>query len=80
MSLQRDEYPYYELPDIARYWQAQVDAERGFARAHANCDAPWICETCERQVCPRCEPSPGEFENCVECDWFADDDPITEED
>lgn len=37
---------------------------------HENCDAPWMCEDCDRPVCPRCEPSPGEFKRCADCDWL----------
>lgn len=42
-------------------------------RHHLNCEAPWVCTRCEERVCPRCEPSPGEFELCAECDWFSND-------
>lgn len=45
-----------------------------FEEWHRNCEAAWTCRECERQVCPRCEPSPGEFERCAECDWFYTDD------
>lgn len=44
-------------------------------RDHRDCDAPWTCGGCQERVCPRCEPSPGEYELCAECDWFGDDDP-----
>jgi hypothetical protein len=37
---------------------------------HENCEAPWECQECGRDVCPRCDPSPAEFRFCVECDWF----------
>jgi hypothetical protein len=43
---------------------------------HRNCEASWTCQgPCGREVCPRCEPSPGEFELCAECDWFSKDTP-----
>ena len=45
-------------------------------RHHLHCEAPWICGGCGERVCPRCEPSPGEFERCAECDWLADDVPV----
>lgn len=44
-----------------------------FERWHLNCEAPWYCERCERPVCPRCDPSPGEFELCPECYWTTDE-------
>lgn len=46
-----------------------------FDEEHENCEAPWYCKECERKVCPRCEPSPAEFELCAECDWVSDDTP-----
>lgn len=42
-------------------------------KVHADCDAPWYCVRCDRPVCPRCEPSPGEQELCPECWWLNDD-------
>jgi hypothetical protein len=42
---------------------------------HENCEAGWPCLGCGRTVCPRCEPSPNEFELCADCWWIADPDP-----
>lgn len=49
-------------------WSGDVWAE-----AHRDCDAPWYCERCEKPVCPRCDPSPGEFNLCADCDWLGGD-------
>lgn len=43
---------------------------------HANCPAGYICRVtnCERDVCPRCEPSPLEADEiCADCAWNGDD-------
>ena len=64
-----------EIRSIAGVYGAayEDDADR-FAHEHANCDAAWTCRGCERDVCPRCEPSPGEQDLCAECWWTEDPD------
>lgn len=66
----RDPDDTRSLEQITRDWAAEVNDER-FAAAHRNCEAPWVCYSCGRKVCPRCDPSPGEFIKCAECDWFT---------
>lgn len=39
---------------------------------HEVCDAPWECKGCGEDVCPRCHPSPAEFDLCADCYWIED--------
>jgi hypothetical protein len=60
------------LYNAADQWSEDVSGGR-LDGDHGQCEPSWECE-CGRLVCPRCEPSPGEFRYCAECHWLKGGD------